>query len=285
MLSRDLPSANTTVIRRDGGYSTGGCLMDVDGDGRDDLVLNERSGALVWLQAPRWTRRAIAASVDARDIVPATLLGHRGVVLIHRQMQVRFYEIPERPAASWHGRDLYSFYTPSREGGLALADIDGDGLTDILAGNYWIRSPRAWDLPWRLFAINTWSEQENSAMLRLAWRAPMLYAAQREMSPARLAWFERPADPTQLWPEHRIEGPWERVNLEAADFDGDGSPDLLVSGSEGAVILRHNGAVRTRIGPRAPARFALAGDLNGDGRPDVVLVRADSISWWENAAR
>ena len=36
---------------------------------------------------------------------------------------------------------VYSFYTPSRQAGLLLADVDGDGLTDIFAGNYWIRSP------------------------------------------------------------------------------------------------------------------------------------------------
>jgi hypothetical protein len=287
---RSLPDGKTSVlpaVRR--AFSSGGCLMDVDGDGRLDLVLNEIGEGgpplLVWFRAPRWTRHIIAANVDARDIVPATLLGHRGVLLIHRQMQVRFYETPRDPSGRWPGRDLYSFYTPSREGGLALADIDGDGLIDILAGNYWIRSPRRFELPWRLYAINTWSELENSAMLRLSWRVPMLCAAQREMAPARLACFERPADPTQLWPERRIDGNWERVtSLEAADFDGDGAFDLLVAGDHGAVILRRYGAERTEVGPRGPVRFALAADINGDGRPDAVLVRANSISWWENAS-
>ena len=85
----------------------------------------------------------IAAGVETRDILAVTLLGHRGVLVVHKQMQVRFYEIPRDPTQPWPAQDLYSFYTPSREGGLGLADIDGDGLPDILCGNDWIRSPKA----------------------------------------------------------------------------------------------------------------------------------------------
>ena len=51
---------------------------------------------------------------------------------------------------------------------IAWADIDGDGLPDILAGMYWIRSPESFELPWRLFAIDLWNETPESAMLRLS---------------------------------------------------------------------------------------------------------------------
>ena len=69
-----------------------------------------------------------------------------------------------------------------------------------------MKSPIVFDLPWREFAIDTWNEEEGSAMLRLAWSGirVRVAAAQRDMQPARIAWFERPVDPKQLWTAHDL---------------------------------------------------------------------------------
>jgi hypothetical protein len=297
LLWRVLPRGGYRVVRGRGpAFAEGGCLLDVDGDGKLDVVVNEGGpeNDLVWFRAPhgpgRWTRHVIDTGVDAPDMLPATLLGHRGVLLIHKRMQVRFYEIPADPTARWPSQDVYSFYSPSHQGGLRMADIDGDGLPDILAGMYWIRSPESFELPWRLFAITLWNETPESAMLRIGYSSLGLVAAQRRMSPARLARFEKPADPRQLWIEHRIESVPDlaEVNsLDIADFDGDGRPDILLaekSGKGRLLVLYNEGEGRFRpavVAQGRPILFARAVDPTGGGHPAILAIRADAVVWFD----
>jgi FG-GAP-like repeat len=305
LLWRSLPRGIYRVVSGRGrAFSKGGCLLDVDGDGRADVVVNESGpeAALVWFRAAELgllgVRHVIDTGIDASDILAATLFGRRGILLIQKRIQVRFYEIPADPTARWLPQDVYSFYSPSHQGGLRMADIDGDGRPDILAGNYWIRSPESFELPWRLFAIEPWNETPQSAMLRLIYAplsgtAPELLIAQREMQPARLARFEKPADPRQLWTEHRIDGAPDLAqpnSLDVADFDGDGRPDILVAEKAGAarlMVLHNEGGGRFTpviVAQGRPIQFARAMDVNGDGRPDILTIRDDAISWWQNRA-
>lgn len=66
--------------------------------------------------------------------------------------------------------------------------------------------------------------------------------------------------------------------IVAADFDGDRAVDLFVPHREGgrSIILWNDGkgnfSEATNVGPAdTAARVAAAGDLNGDGRPDLVV--------------
>ena len=277
----------------------GGTLFDVDFDGQADLVLNQAGGrrALFWIDLRTGKSAEIDYGISANEILPATIHGRRGILVVQRRIQVRFYEVPEIPVKQWTSRDIYSFYSPSDQGGLLLADVDRDGRADILSGNYWVQCPEEFDLPWRLFAIRTWSEEKLSGMAQMAWAdlfgtgAPNLIVSQSEMTKARVAWFEKPTDPKRMWTEHRVEGKLDLNqprSLQVADFNGNGRPDILVGERAGAgrlIVFSNEGAGRFapyEVGRTSGVVEARVMDWNGDGRPDVLVVEPSSVSWWEN---
>ena len=80
--------------------------------------------------------------------------------------------------------------------------------------------------------------------------------------------------------------------LVAADFDGDGSVDLAgVDGAGGARVLRNDGRGHFTMAPAtAPlpgfsATEALAGDLDGNGHPDLVVVGSERLADRNQRAR
>jgi hypothetical protein len=309
-----LPKGRVETKAIDAPLSPGGCTSDINGDYLADIVAYEppprepsatpagpRLGSMVWYEAPEWKRHVIDSQAQFRDCMETLLFGRRGILILHRYSQVRFYEIPEALADPWPYREIYSIYTPSDQGGLLRADIDGDGNTDIVAGNYWLRSPANFEASWRLFAINKWWEQPRSAMLRLAMAQPddsshpILFAAQSEARSARLAWFERPPDPTQFWNQTLLETmpPVSRpAAILTADFNGDLRPDLLVGENNGANsrLLLFAGlgggafqGTRVDVMPGVTGLWTL--DIDADGDLDVVGLARDRVLLWRNQRR
>lgn len=185
-------------------FAAAGCEASLDGS--PGLILQE-SDRLIWLHGQDFGQtEVIDTGAGLGDCLAATLLGHTGVLVAHRGLQVRFYERPAEASATWPYREIYSFYTPSYQAGLLLQDVDRDGRPDIFCGNYWIQSPEEFSLPWRLFAINTYNDSEQAAHLRLGLWNGALLVAQGELHPAKLALFRSPADPKQLWTEERLDG-------------------------------------------------------------------------------
>jgi hypothetical protein len=115
---------------------------------------------------------------------------------------------------------------------------------------------------------------------------------------AAVGWLQAPPDPHQLpdWKWHRLQDAGWIMSLIATDMDADGDPDILVSDrrgpNQGVYWLEfpgHQAAAagkpwkRHDIGRANPEILFIAqGDLDRDGRTDVVGCEKKSVLWFRN---
>lgn len=254
------------------GMTSGAVFVDLDGDGRRDLLLGRHAllpeayrnvGGLRFQRIEGWGagldvydhHATLADDLDGDGAVDFYFVvgAHRGEGAGNKVLWLSSQPQPMDVAARWGVQDPYG-----RGRGALMLDVDGDGARDLLVFNY-----------------------------KTAMRA--FHLTPGEPARDRVAeWFgfEAANDSTvgQLL-EHggpsaaeRRRGDWVH-DLAPQDLDGDGRPDYFALGSPPARVVRFAGgravadlsAVPNEASTRAP-QSATWGDFDADGVADLYLT-------------
>jgi hypothetical protein len=228
----------------------GGVTHDLTGNGYPDVIDGGdwRSDELAWWENPGasgapWTRRLIARTGQTQFhdelIGDVTGDGRLSLVFWNQGSGTLYWTpLPEDPRQNgWP--DIRPIARDRREGrqpeeGLAIADLDGDGRNEIVAGTHWYkyRGGDRWDS--HKFAHGYIStlvqvadlDGDGQQEIMLSEGDACIYGKPQG---GKFAWFKPRANLAEPWEEHVVEDfLLDPHSLQVADLCGHGHLDILV---------------------------------------------------------
>lgn len=231
--------------------AAGGCLADINGNGRPDFVAGTPASdnCVFWWENPPepsqpWTGREIFRMPGpmSHDQLVADLDGDgRPEVYFWNQLGDSLFcaPVPDDPTISpWP--EVQVVAGSAREEGLAAADLNGDGRPELIAGQSWYRPPLRRDGEWQRYpfaegflsprvAVADFSGNGRPEIILSEGDATIYGPRHGRGRYGRVARFCPGKDITTLWHVEVLRDDLlDPHSLIVADFDGDGAPDLFV---------------------------------------------------------
>jgi chitodextrinase len=274
------------------GIEAGGAFHDIDQDGDVDLVMGAESTSneVWWWENPYpifdgtpWTRRNIKSTGATKhhDMMFGDFDDDGAVELVFwnqgDNFSLKMAEIPADPTAPGDWPTTTIFVSPSNAEGLYPADIDGDGLVDIVGGGQWLKHTGGTTFVAMPVDLQQTFTRVAAGQLVPGGRPEIVLVAGDGSGP--LQWYEWDG---VGWVAHQLLGfdVDSGHSLEIADFDGDGNLDIFVAemilgtNTDAKVWIFYGDGAGTFLTTEVATGFdnheSKVGDLDGDGDADIL---------------
>jgi hypothetical protein len=320
-LSGRHPTPSTLWPRHvvDRGYVTQTVVAaDFTGDGLPDVIANGDDGKTFLYVAPEWAKIVVAPPpaipTRPRHATHSLLMDADGdgyldyVVAYFDPGLIRWLQ---RSADPLRGPWPSHLIDDQLRGvhGLAVGDIDGDGIPDLAANSslangsspesiVWYKRPPALRSAtgWDRFILANGDAPGRTHYVTLGdvdgdGRLDAAIAAKNAEGGNWLAWWQAPSEPRHAWRKHTIAtGQLGASNILMGDVNGDGWIDFVASRGHGTGLTWFEAPswtphdIDTTL--KGPHSLAIA-DLDGDGDLDAAACATGDFvcAWFENDGR
>ena len=270
----------------------GGAYHDIDADGDLDIVMggDYRSNKVWWWENPypnfgsTWNRREIKSTGanQHHDQIFGDFDGDGNTEFVFWNQgasSLFLADIPSNPLTTqpWFYTAIYN-YSGAQHEGLAKADIDGDGILDIVGGGRWFKHTGGNNYTENVVDDRKSFTRAAAGQLKAGGRPEIVFVAGDGTGP--LDWYEWNGS---SWTGNNLLGfdVDHGHSLEVADINGDGNMDIFVA------EMRLNGDnpdakmwvfqgdgnsnfTETQVASGYGNHESKIGDLDGDGDLDIL---------------